>query len=183
MGLFNRLTGGRASGGSFDRPRQGGSGGALAQNYSAALQPTEPNAITPSNPGSFSTIRSAPILTQPRYFSAQEAAAIRQEAAKKQRDLTSTKSAYKGLKKMVKADAVTHVEHRQYETVLGRSEAKKKRADVNHAKAMIGLTPAYAGMGESLSLAADRASAQIQANSQQRLQRHNQNKARLQGVR
>jgi hypothetical protein len=182
MGLMNFLSGGRASGGSFDR-KGSKSGGQLTASYSPALAPTTPAAITPTNPGNFSSIRSAPILTQPRYFNPAEAASIRQAAAQKRQQVGSTKSAYKGLKQIEKADAIVHSEHRDYETVVGRSEAKKKRADVRHAKAMIGLAPAYAGMAHSMALAGDRASAQIQADHQARLVRHAQTKARLQGVR
>jgi hypothetical protein len=67
------------------------------------LAPTTPAAITPTNPGNFSSIRSAPILTQPRYFNPAEAASIRQAAAQKQQQVGSTKSAYKGLKQIEKA--------------------------------------------------------------------------------
>lgn len=178
MGLLSFLTGGRAKGGSFERRSTSGAGG----NYAPALAPTSPAAITPNNPGSFASIRSAPIVPAPRYFNQQEATAIRQLAQQKRQQVGSTKSAYKGLKQIAKADAVVHSEHREYETVEGRAEAKKIRANARHAKAMIGLTPSYSGFSESLALAADRASLQIQANQQQRIARHEQTKARLQGA-
>lgn len=178
MGLLNFLTGGRAKGGSFERSTPI----AAAGNYSRALQATTPAAITPANPGSFATIRSAPILQAPRYFSQEEASAIRQRSSQLRRQVGSTKSAYKGLMQIEKADAAVHVAHREYETVVGKSENKKKRSDVKHAKTMIGLAPSYAGMQQSIALAADRAAAQIQASQQQRLIRHEQTKAKLQGV-
>lgn len=179
MGILNFLTGGRARGGSF------GSSNAIATtgNYDRVLTPTTPAAITPVNPGNFSSIRTAPILTAPRYFSQGEAQSIRQLATEKRQQLAPTRSAYKGLKQLAKADAEVHSLHRDYETTEGKAETKKKRADVRHAKAMVSLTPAYAGMAQSMQLAAERASIQIQSDQQQRLARHAQTRARLQGVR
>ena len=182
MGVFNFLTGGRARGGSFDRPSAPGSkGGAIA--HDRALAPTTPNAITPGNPGNFSTIRSVPVLQQPRYFSREEANALKQLATQKRQQLTSTKSAYKSLKQAVKADATVHAEHREYETVEGRAELKKKRADGRHLKAMHALRPGYAGIVDSVAVASDRAALQIEADRQNRIARHDQFKARLAGVR
>jgi hypothetical protein len=187
MGLMNFLSGGRARGGSFDRALGGSQLAPTHGNHAIdpgrVLAPTAPNAITPTNPGNFSSIRTAPIVPNPRYFNQQEATAIRQLSSQRRHDLSSTKSAYKGLSQLEKTDAAVHREHRQYETAVAKGELKKKQADTRHAKALHGMRPAYAKLSGSLENASDRAAMQIQANQQQQMLRQQQFKARLAGVR
>lgn len=183
MGIFDRLiSGARARGGSFERDRNGidraGSDHAIAPGR--VLAPTHPAAITPTNPGNFASIRTAAILNQPRYFNRQEAIAIRHLATEKRQQLSSTRSAYKGLKQIEKADAVVHTEHREYESTVAKMEVRKKRADTRHAKQLHGLRSAYAQMAGGLESADQRAAAQIAANQQQQQQRQQHFMQRLQ---
>lgn len=179
MGFLNFISGGRARGGSF-------SGGSLAPSASSgaiavdrALAPTMPGAITPANPGPLATVRSVPILDRPRYFSREESASLKQLASQRRQQIGSSKSAYKSLRQLAKGDAVIHSEHRAYEATEARGELKKKKADARLLKALHGLRPGYAAIPESLGLASDRASMQIDADRQQRLARQEQFRTRL----
>ena len=114
---------------------------------SKVLTQTDAGVITPNTPGNFSSIRSAPVVPDPRYFTKEEADAMRGLAKEKTDGARQSKRAYKALTLIEAADKTVHKEHRKYEGAVAQNELGKKRADVGLAKKLHGLRPGYARLG------------------------------------
>jgi hypothetical protein len=153
------------------------SGGGLVHgghgiNHSTVLAPTSADAISPLNPGKFTAAdRSVPIIEKPRYFTEEEADAMKGLAKEKTDGARQAKRAYEAAGKIEEADAKVHKHHRKYEGVVADNELVKKRADARLGKHLHGLRPAYARLGMSLDQAASNADTRI-----------GQIKAKLQGA-
>lgn len=124
--------------------------------------PTDASVITPLNPGKFNTVRSMPVCDTPRYFTKEEADAMKDLAKEKTDGAQQAKRAYKAMTKIEEADAKVHKEHRKYEKSVADNELKKKRADVGLAKHLHGLRPGYARLGFGLEKAETNATARIE---------------------
>jgi hypothetical protein len=85
-----------------------------AIDKSKVLASTDTSVITPLNPGNFSSIRSAPVVPDPRYFTKEEADAMKGLAKEKTEGTRQSKRAYKALTKIEVADKTVHKEHRKY---------------------------------------------------------------------
>lgn len=163
MGLFNALMGIK---------EDSGSGGSLANcadgghnlDRSKILQATDEMALTPKNPGNFKGIRSIPVLTEPRYFSQEEAQALADRARQAKEGVTHTKRAVKALAKIDTCDRkVNNLYYRKYAPVIASNELSKKRAMVSYAKHQHGLRPGYAALGVGLEKAENNAEQRISA--------------------
>jgi hypothetical protein len=121
--------------------------GSHAIDKSKVLAQTDAGVITPNTPGNFSSIRSAPVVPDPRYFTKEEADAMRGLAKEKTDGARQSKRAYKALTKIEATDKTVHKEHRKYEGAVAQNELGKKRADVGLAKKLHGLRPGYARLG------------------------------------
>jgi hypothetical protein len=140
----------------------GGSSDAITAKNATLTSPTDASVITPLNPGEFSSIRSVPVCPAPRYFTEEEADALKGEAKQKTQDARHAKRAYKSMSKIEEADAKVHKEHRKYEKSVASNELVKKRADVGLAKHLHGLRPGYAKLGVGLQNAETNATARIE---------------------
>jgi hypothetical protein len=118
-----------------------------AIDKSKVLATTDVAVITPTNPGNFGSIRTAPIVPEPRYFEKVEADALKKLAKEKTEGARHSKKAYKSLGKIEKADATVHRSHRKYEGDVAVNELGKKRSDASLAKKLHGLRPGYARLG------------------------------------
>jgi hypothetical protein len=118
-----------------------------AIDKSKVLASTDTSVITPLNPGNFSSIRSVPIVPDPRYFDREEADKLKELAKEKTDGAKQSKRAYKSLTKIEVADKTVHKEHRKYEGAVAENELGKKRADTGLAKKLHGLRPGYARLG------------------------------------
>jgi hypothetical protein len=98
-----------------------------------------PGVITPKTPGNFSSIRSVPVVPDPRYFTKEEADAMKGLAKEKTDGARQSKRAYKSLAKIEAADKTVHKEHRKYEGAVAENELGKKRADAGLAKKLHGI--------------------------------------------
>ncbi len=134
MGLMTRLFGGDSS-------------KAISHKSDKLSAPTDASVITPLNPGKFVSIRSVPVADTPRYFTAEEADAMKDLAKEKTDGARQSKRAYKALTKIEAADKTVHKEHRKYEGVVAENELGKKRADTGLAKKLHGMRPGYARLG------------------------------------
>ncbi|WP_341737193.1 BRO family protein [Microcoleus sp. CAWBG640] len=113
-----------------------------------------------TNDGSLSE-RSVPIIEKPRYFTEEEADAMKTLAKEKTEGARHAKRAYEAAGKIEEADAKVHKHHRKYEGVVADNELVKKRADARLGKHLHGLRPAYARLGMGLEQAASNAETRI----------------------
>jgi hypothetical protein len=118
-----------------------------AIDKSKVLASTDTSVITPLNPGNFSSIRSVPVVPDPRYFTKEEADAMKSLAKEKTDGARQSKRVYKALTKIEAADKTVHQQHRKYEGAVAENELGKKRSDVGLAKKLHGMRPGYARLG------------------------------------
>jgi len=121
--------------------------GSHAIDKSKVLAQTDARVITPNTPGNFSSIRSVPVVPAPRYFTKEEADAMKGLAKEKTDGAQQSKRVYKFLAKIEAADKTVHKEHRKYEGAVAENELGKKRADVGLAKKLHSMRPGYARLG------------------------------------
>ena len=144
MSLQLRLFGGSQSAVSRDSAINSDS---HAIDKSKVLAQTDAGVITPKTPGNFSSIRSAPLVPDPRYFDREQADKLKELAKEKTDGARQSKRAYKALTKIEAADKTVHKEHRKYEVAVAQNELGKKRADVGLAKKLHSMRPGYARLG------------------------------------
>ncbi len=124
-----------------------GNEGNHAIDKSKVLAQTDAFVITPNTPGNFSSIRSVPVVLDPRYFDREQADALKNLAKEKADGARQSKRAYKSLAKIEAADKTVHKEHRKYEGAVAENELDKKRSDTGLAKKLHGMRPGYARLG------------------------------------
>jgi hypothetical protein len=134
-----------------------------ALDKSKVLAQTDALVITPNTPGNFSSIRSVPVVPDPRYFTKEEADAMKGLAKEKTDGARQSKRAYKSLVKIEAADKTVHKEHRKYEGAVAENELGKKRSDAGLAKKLHGLRPGYARLGLGIDKADSDARTRIDA--------------------
>ncbi|MGB7891063.1 MAG: hypothetical protein WCF82_03930 [Microcoleus sp.] len=159
MSLQLRLFGGNSDAGKLTASNDGGH----AIDKSKVLASTDASAITPLNPGNFSSIRSVPVVPAPRYFTKEEADAMKDLAKDKTDGAKQSKRAYEALRKVEEADAKVHRHHRKYEGVVADNELGKKRSDTRLAKHLHSLRPGYARLGLGIDKADSDARTRIDA--------------------
>lgn len=150
MGMMTKLFGGESS-------------DAISSKSEKLTAPTDASVITPLNPGTFASIRTTPVVTEPRYFTKEEADAMKGLAKEKTENARHSKKAYKSLTQIEEADAKVHKAHRKYEGSVATNELTKKKADVGLAKKLHGLRPGYARLGVGLENAESKATERIEA--------------------
>lgn len=150
MGTMTRLFGGDSS-------------DAISHKSDKLMAPTDASVITPLNPGNFTSIRTTPVVDAPRYFTKEEADAMKDLAKEKTENARHAKKAYKSLTQIEEADAKVHKSHRKYEGAVAVNELTKKKADVGLAKKLHGLRPGYARLGVGLENAENKATTRIEA--------------------
>jgi len=154
----------RLFGGQFDKNKLASSNdGSHAIDKSKVLAQTDALVITPKTPGNFSSIRSVPVVPDPRYFTKEEADAMKGLAKDKTEGARQSKRAYKSLAKIEAADKTVHKEHRKYEGAVAENELGKKRSDAGLAKKLHGLRPGYARLGLGIDKADSDARTRIDA--------------------
>lgn len=131
-------------------------------NKSAVLAPTDDQAPSPNNVGSFPSIRSIPVADGPRFFNREEAKAIKKLAKEKKKNALYSKEAYQGLKEIDDADTVVHVSHYKYKGFLATNEVKKLSANTMYAKKLHALRPSYAKLDSGIDDADIKANSKIQ---------------------
>jgi hypothetical protein len=159
MSLQLRLFGGSQIAGKLSASNDG----SHAIDKSKVLASTDTSVITPLNPGNFSSIRSVPVVPDPRYFTKEEADAVKGLAKEKTDGARQSKRAYKSLAKIEAADKTVHQQHRKYEGAVAENELGKKRSDAGLAKKLHGLRPGYARLGLGIDKADSDARTRIDA--------------------
>lgn len=114
------------------------------------LQPTDPTVISPTNPGNFNSIRTAPVVESPRYFTKKEADGLKKLATQTSEGARQSKRAYKSLAKIENNDAQVHRSHRRYQGNVADSELVKLRSNKKLARHLHALRPEYVGLSVGL---------------------------------
>jgi len=159
MSLQLRLFGGQSNKNELATSNDGNH----AIDKSKVLASTDASVITPTNPGNFDSIRTAPIVPSPKYFDKEQADALKKLAKEKTEGVRHSKKAYKSLGKIEKADATVHKSHRKYEGEVATNELTKVRSNASLAKKLHGLRPAYARLGMGIDKAENKARTAIDA--------------------
>ncbi|MGL5082020.1 MAG: hypothetical protein ACRC8A_11100 [Microcoleaceae cyanobacterium] len=129
----------------------------------AVLAPTDPKVPAPRNPGRFTSVRSTPVLEDPRYFTGEEMKVLKAVVTEKKQQLKSTAAGYEILKQIDDIDASVHATHYSYREHLAGNEVKKLGANAKYAEALHGLRPRYVDLGTKLDQANQKAQLKIQA--------------------
>jgi hypothetical protein len=143
MSLQLRLFGGNSGAGKLKDSNDG----SHAIDKSIVLAKTDASVITPLTPGNFGSVRTVPVVPAPRYFTKEEADAMKGLAKEKTDGARQSKRAYKALTLIEAADKTVHQQHRKYEGAVSVNELGKKRADVGLAKKLHSMRPGYAHLG------------------------------------
>lgn len=129
---------------------------------SNALRATDPGVFSPTNPGNFDSIRSAPVLQGPRYFTQEEAQALKAKARETSEGVRHTKTAIKALTKIDTNDRKIHNNYyRKYAPKIADNELSKLRASNSYAKHLHSLRPGYAGLQQGLQQAEQKADVMV----------------------
>ncbi|MBD2354761.1 hypothetical protein H6G41_08980 [Tolypothrix sp. FACHB-123] len=158
MGFLARIT----SAGKSSNANSSLATGGHAINKDVVLAPTDVTAINPMNAGTWQTVRTAPINDIPRYFTKEEATALKELAKQCTEGARQSKRAYRSLRKIETADAEVHKHHRNYVRGVADSELTKKRADVATARHLHRQRPEYARLGVGLDNSENRANQRIE---------------------
>ena len=159
MSLQLRLFGGNSDAGKLNSSNDG----SHAIDKSKVLAKTDSEVITPNSPGNFSSIRSVPVVPDPRYFDREQADKLKELAKEKTEGARQSKRAYKSLEKIEVADKTVHKEHRKYEGAVAENELGKKRSDAGLAKKLHSMRPGYARLGLGIDKANSDARTRIDA--------------------
>ena len=159
MSLQLRLFGGKPDAGKLASTSDGNH----AIDKSRVLAATDAGAISPTNPGNFGSIRSVPVVPNPRYFDREQADKLKELAKEKTDGARQSKRAYSALTKIEEADKSVHKSHRKYEGAVAENELGKLRANAGLAKKLHALRPGYARLGLGIDKAESDARTRIDA--------------------
>jgi hypothetical protein len=154
MGIFNKavnaIRGGKSTDGNHEIKNDN------------VLGHTSNDVPSPTNPGQWISIRSVPVVHDPRYFSKQEADVL--WAARKQstQGKEQAKRAFKHLAKIEGNDSEVHKAHKKYIGKVADAELVKLSANAKLARHFHALRPEYAQLGQGLANSEARASERVQ---------------------
>ena len=98
-------------------------------DYSGAMNPTNGQVFTPSNPGKLDTVRTAPIVPNTRSFTPVEAAQLTALAEQKAIVASASEEAYTALESLEESDAMVHTANRKYRGRIAKLELTRKQSD------------------------------------------------------
>ncbi|NJK37254.1 MAG: hypothetical protein HC825_00030 [Oscillatoriales cyanobacterium RM1_1_9] len=131
-------------------------------NPANVLAPTDNQALNPRNPGPFGSVRSTPVLNDPRYFNKEEVQALKSLARERKSSSKYTQQAFNALQQIDDADVEVHAAFYQYRQHLAGNEVQKLAANTKYAEALHGLRPRYVSLGAGIDGADYKASFKIQ---------------------
>ena len=157
MGLMSRLLGSSGESKSSEISQS-------TANIQASTVFAPAGGFSPNKPGKFENIRSAPLLEEPRYFTADEADKLEELARQKKAQVKPTEQALHALGQVERADAkVQSAYYREYAPRVASAELKKIAAKQQYAAHLHGLRAPYAALGAGLSRAENKATAAVAA--------------------
>lgn len=125
------------------------------------LQPTDNSTVNPLQPGGWTTIRTAPVSHDPRYFSKEEAKALKALATDKTDGARQSRRAYRSLGQIEAADATVHRSHKTYLGKVADEELIKLQANGRLAKHLHAIRPTYAKLDATIDRAENNADQRI----------------------
>lgn len=136
--------------------------GGHAIDKNQALNPTDAQAITPHNPGNWSSIRTAPIADRPQYFDKATADAMWELRKQTTQRAKESERVYKHLGKIEQNDSKVHVAHKKYLGKVSDAEFSKVRGNAKLARHLHSLRSQYAQLGVSVERAEVNADDRVQ---------------------
>lgn len=161
MGIMGTVFNRTGTGGNDDSQNKRTYQGEHNLDIEVTLKPTDDNVITPLNQNSWESIRTQSVVVSPTYFTKEQADNLKKLARQKKLEATQTKRAYKSLKTLEKTDTTVHVEHRNYQKTVAKSEATKQRSNASLSRQLHRLRPEYVQMGKSIERAESKAERRI----------------------
>jgi hypothetical protein len=155
MGILSRITGHTSSQATTIEA------GGHAIDKAQVLKATDKSTVSPLQPGGWTTVRTAPVLHDPRYFTKEEARALRGLATEKADGARQSRRAYRSLAKIEQADATVHRSHKTYLGKVADSELTKLQANGQLAKHLHAIRPAYAKLDATIDRAENSADKRI----------------------
>lgn len=155
MGILSKITGQKST----EATTTGGGNHAI--DKSKVLQATDNSVVNPLQPGGWTTIRTAPVSHDPRYFTKDEAKALKGLATEKTDGARQTRRAYRSLAKIEQADATVHRSHKTYLGKVADGELTKLQANGRLAKHLHAIRPAYAKLDVTIDRAENSADKRI----------------------
>lgn len=149
MGILSQLTQRKHNNGSSNRSALNATGN-HALSSEIILTATNPNAVSPMNPGNWTNLRSFGVETTPRYIGKAESDTIRSQAKAIGEQVGSTISALRALSRTEKADAKVQKEFREYQAVVAEGEVKKIKSNAKLGRTLHGQRAQYARAGAGL---------------------------------
>jgi hypothetical protein len=131
-------------------------------NKGGALAHTEGSVPSPQN-ADFSSIRSAPVVEKPRYFTVNEMKALQTLAVQKREQVEATRASYRALRSIDSSDTEVHETHRKYQTRLAHNELAKIQSNTKMGEALHALRPEYEKLNQRMETADRSASDKINA--------------------
>lgn len=145
MGFMSKIFGGKLSANNETGGAIANDGTNHALDKNKVLAATHSAVPSPTN-ADFSSVRTAPIVEKPRYFTKQEADTLAILAKQQRVMANASKTAYKALKSIDNSDTEVHVTHRRYQSKIAKNEVEKLQSNVQFAKDLHGSRPAIAEM-------------------------------------
>jgi hypothetical protein len=149
MGLMTKLFGGKLADSTEVGGQLANDGTQHALDKNKVLANTNRAVPSPTN-ADFSSIRSIPVITAPRYFNKQEAQALAILAKQKAVMADEARKAYRSLRSIDSSDTQVHQVHRGYQSRLAKNEVHKLKANAQLAKDLHNTRPAYNEMHQQV---------------------------------
>ncbi len=130
-------------------------------NSDSVLNPTDGMAVNPNQPGTWQSVRTAPVSHTPRYFTKEEADAFWQMRKHTTQGAQQAKRAYKHLSRIEHNDATVHRAQRKYLGNVADAELGKLSSNAKLARHLHALRPRYAALGTGLQNAEASANQQV----------------------
>ncbi|OLP15615.1 hypothetical protein BST81_25415 [Leptolyngbya sp. 'hensonii'] len=111
--------------------------------------------------GDLDTLRSAPLVQQPRYFDKPQADALQQLASDRTAGARQTVRAYNHLTRIEEADTRVHRAHRRYQGAVADNKLTRDRADARLQRKGQQLRPEYERLHQGVQRATQNADTRI----------------------
>lgn len=136
--------------------------GLMTRFFGKPTAPVPAAPITTGHPATnLATVRSAPVVAQPRYFQEPEANALAALAKEKTADARQSVRAYNHLSRIEDADTRVHRAHRRYQVAVADNAIARKKSDARLERKVHQLRPEYARLDAGVQRASTTADQRI----------------------
>lgn len=146
MGFMATLVGGNDQSKAGQLANYGGHG----LSTGSLMAVTDGSAITPTNPGDLTNLRTRPVVTNLRTYTREEAEAIALQTALNEHTTQQTVKAYRNMGKQETLDATVQSAYRNYQGKVAAAEMRKVKSNARLGKQLHGMRGQYAALGYGL---------------------------------